>query len=268
MRFSVITPAFNCADFIRTNLASVRSQGLGPDELEHWVIDGGSTDGTVEILKSEPGSQWVSEPDRGLSDAVNKGIQRAKGDWIIWLNADDSLAPGALRTFLCALETHPEARIVCGAVTILRYDGSTEQTVPAWNYNLKELLGMRTGVNQPSTFVHREVYAKVGLLDVNDRYAMDYEWFVRAMHHYQCTPIPEVLAFSHRRRGSITDSNMVRQFGRFLEIRRRYRQPFLCKAEFRVRFYLYTDWLRRVHWVRKGVRTVKRLFGREPLHPA
>ncbi len=267
MRFTVVTPSFNCREFILDNLDSVRRQGFGPAELEHWVIDGGSTDGTIELLRQQPDIRWISEPDRGLSDAVNKGIQRAQGDWIIWLNADDYLAPDALRIFLGHARQHPEVRIFCGDLTILRYDGSVEQTVPGWDYNLKELLGRRTGINQSATFVHREAYAKVGLLDVADRYTMDYEWLVRAMHHYTCVRIPHVLTFYRRRRGSITDANLVRQFANFLAIRRRYGQPRLSRAECRVRFYLYTDWLRRRRWLRSAVRRVKKVFGREPLHP-
>jgi glycosyltransferase involved in cell wall biosynthesis len=268
MLFSIVTPSFNCGDCILENFRSVREQGFPPDQLEHWVIDGGSTDSTVELLKQQADIKWVSERDRGLSDAVNKGIQRAQGDWIIWLNADDFLAPDALRVFLEQVRKHPQTRIFCGQLTILRYDGSVEQTVPAWDYNLKDLLGTRTGINQSATFIHREAYAKVGLLDVSDRYTMDYEWLVRAMHHYECAPIPHVLTFYRRRRGSITDANLVRQFENFLAIRRRYGQPRLCRAEFRIRFYLYTDWLRRVRWFRRSVRRIERLLGKEPLHPA
>jgi len=267
MIFTVVTPSFNCRDFILENIESVRSQGMRPDELEHWIIDGGSTDGTVDLLRKTEGIQWISEGDQGLSDAVNKGIQRAQGDWIIWLNADDLLARNACRTFLTYVETHPHIRIFCGNLVFLREDGTAEQEVEGWDYNLKDLLGERTGINQPSTFVQREVYEKAGLLDISNRYAMDYEWMVRAMHHYQCVPIPHVLAHSRRRRGSITHAHLVRQFEEFLRQRRKYGQPMLSRAEFNIRFFIYTDWLRRIGWVRRGVRSVKRLFGKEPLHP-
>jgi glycosyltransferase involved in cell wall biosynthesis len=231
------------------------------------VIDGGSTDGTVEILRQTEGIQWISERDQGLSDAVNKGIQRATGDWIIWLNADDLLADDACKTFLRYVEKYPQFRLFAGDLVMLRADGTAEQTVKGWDYNLNGLLGRRTGMNQPSTFVHREVYQKVGLLDVGNRYAMDYEWLVRAMHHYQCMPIPQVLSYSRRRKGSITDVHMAEQFKEFLRQRRKYHKPFLCRAEFEMRFYIYTEWLRRVSWFRRGVRKVKGIFGKEPLHP-
>jgi glycosyltransferase involved in cell wall biosynthesis len=267
MMFSIVTPSLNCGDFIASNFASIRKQGFGPDELEHWVIDGGSTDGTLDILKRQTGATWISEPDKGLSDAVNKGIQRAKGDWIIWLNADDFLADNALKTFIQYARKHPDIRLFCGDQTILRYDGSVEQTAPGWDYNLKDLLGTRTAINQASTFVHRELYSRVGLLDVSDRYTMDYEWLVRAMHSYQCVPIPHVLTYYRRRKNSITDAHLIKQFEAFLAIRRRYRQPYFSRGEFRIRFYLYTEPLRRIRWLRRLVRNAKGLCGVPPLHP-
>ena len=267
MTFSVITPSFNCKDFIEQNIASVRGQGLTSEELEHLVIDGGSTDGTLDILKRTEGIKWISERDQGLSDAVNKGIQRAKGDWIIWLNADDLLATDACKVFLDYARDYPQIRIFAGDLIFLRADGTVEQTISGWDYNLEDLLGERTGMNQPSTFVRREVYEKVGLLDISNRYAMDYEWLVRAMHLYQCVPIPQVLSYSRRRKGSITDAQMVEQFKEFLRQRRKYGRPLFCRAEFNIRFFIYTDWLRRVPWLRRGVRKVKGVFGREPLHP-
>lgn len=267
MLFSVVTPSLNCKDYILNNIASVRKQGFGPDELEHWVIDGGSKDGTLDILKGETDVKWISESDKGLSDAVNKGIQRAKGDWIIWLNADDFLADGALKTFLEYAGRYPDIRIFSGDETLLAYDGSVEQTWPGWDYNLKDLLGTRTGMNQASTFVHREVYAKAGLLDVSIRYAMDYEWLVRAMHHYKCVPIPHVLTYYRRRKGSIMDAHTLKHYYMFLAVRRQYRLSYFAPGELRIRFYIYTDPLRRIQWIRRFVRSAKRLFGQEPAHP-
>src|SRR5205809_5853400 len=102
--FTIVTPTLNCGDCLPRNLRSVWSQSLASDEVEQWVIDGGSTDGTLALLRQNPDVEYISEKDRGLSDAVNKGIERAKGDWIIWLNADDELAPGALVAFKAALK--------------------------------------------------------------------------------------------------------------------------------------------------------------------
>lgn len=267
MLFTIVTPSLNCKDYIQNNFDSIMKQGFGPDELEQWVMDGGSKDGTVDLLKNQTRALWVSEKDKGLSDAVNKGIRRAKGDWIIWLNADDLLNDGALKTFVEYVRKYPDIRIFCGDQAFLKYDGTMESVVEGWDYNLKELLGVRTGMNQSATFVHREVYEKVGLLDISIRYAMDYEWLVRAMHQYKCVHIPHILATYRRRPGSIMDANMAAHFETFLKVRRTYNQPRLSRAEFRILFFLYTDWLRKIRWARTGVRKVKGLFGKAPFHP-
>ena len=93
-KISVVTVSFNHAEFIRDTIDSVASQQY--PNLEHIVVDGGSQDGTIEILQEAPHLVWTSEQDRGISDALNKGFARATGDIIVWLNSDDWLAPGAL----------------------------------------------------------------------------------------------------------------------------------------------------------------------------
>lgn len=265
--FTIVTPALNCGALLPRNLKSVHSQGLPPGEIEHWVIDGGSKDETLEILKQQPHVKYISEKDKGLSDAVNKGILRATGEWIIWLNADDELAPGALIAFKEAIKQYPDVLIFCGRQKVLKYDGSLESIEEGWAYNVKDLLGMRTSIIQASTFVHRSVYEKVGLLDVNCRYAMDYEWIVRAAHHYRTQPLPIILTHYHRRQGSIMDANMPAHYRTFLRARRRYRKSFLSPAEWRIRLYLMAQPLRRIIWLRRAVRRIKAAFGHEPVHP-
>ena len=265
--FSIVTPALNCARYLPRNLASVRSQGLPPEEIEHWVIDGGSKDGTVEFLEQQSDLKFISEKDRGLSDAVNKGLRRATGQWIIWLNADDELAPGALKAFKEALMRYPNTALFCGHQQILGYDDKPEYILEAWDYNLKDLLGTRTAVVQASTFAHRKVFEKVGLLEVGCRYAMDYEWIVRAAHEFRCQPLDVVLTYYHRRQGSIMDAHMAAHFETFLHVRRRYGLSRLAPGEIRIRLYLWTEPLRRIPWLRRAVRSAKRAFGQEPVHP-
>lgn len=264
---TVVTPALNCGKYLERNFASIQSQGLSPGELEHWVIDGGSTDGTVALLQARPEVKFLSEKDTGLSNAVNKGLARASGEWILWLNADDELAPGALAAFKRALQEFPNARVFCGAQKIFRYDGTLEVELPGWDYNLQQLLGARTAINQASTFVHRQVYEKVGHLDETYRYTMDYEWTVRAMHHFSCQPLPVTLSHYHRRVGSIMDLGIAHQHREFLRARRQYGRTHFEPAELKFRLYLATEPLRRVRWLRRAVRRVKALVGREPLHP-
>ena len=265
--FTVITPALNCAEFIQRNIDSVLGQGLPSGCLEHWVIDGGSTDRTVELLKSSPNIRWISEPDRGLSDAVNKGLSRARGQWIAWLNADDELAPGALRTILDQSSAHPDVDIFSGDEIILRYDGTQEQVIKGRPYSYDDLLGYNPGINQASTFLRRCLVERIGKLDINIRYAMDYEWLVRATRVAKCVYIPQVLSIYHRRQGSIMDSHMADHYRTFRAVRRSHHRKLNERLEWMILFYLLTEPLRRIRGIRKIVRLAKRQAGREPLHP-
>ena len=105
MKFSVITPSLNQGRFIRDCIESVRAQVEA--EVEHIVVDGCSTDETVAILKSYPHIQWTSEPDRGQMDAINKGFRQARGDWLMWLNADDYLLPQTFARVAQFAQAHP-----------------------------------------------------------------------------------------------------------------------------------------------------------------
>lgn len=265
--FSVITPSLNCGSYLPENIESVNRQGLGPDRIEHWVIDGGSSDGTLALLKSRDDVLWISEPDLGLSDAVNKGIIRARNEWILWLNADDHLADGALTRFMEHVRRHADVRMFCGDLVVLAYDGTQEQVVRGWNCNHEDLLARRPDINQPSIFVHRSVYQDVGLLDTNNKYAMDYEWMVRATRRFECLYIPETLAVYRRRKGSIMDAHAADQFRVFRSVRRAHHRSRFEYLEFLTLYYLWTEPLRRMRWLRGAVRRVKRLFGWEPAHP-
>lgn len=265
--FTVITPSLNCGAFIQRNIDSVRRQGVPSDRLEHWVIDGGSTDGTLDVLKSTPGIRWISEPDNGLSDAVNKGLMRARGEWIAWLNADDELCPGALSTVLEWATSRPEVDIFCGDQIILAYDGTQEQVVKGRPYTYDDLLAREPGINQASTFLRRRLVERIGGLDVTIRDAMDYEWLVRATRAASCVYIPEVLSVYHRRRGSIMDSHTVEFFRRFRTVRRLHGRKWTERLEWLSLYYIWTDPLRRIRWVRRTVQWVKRVFGCGPLHP-
>ncbi len=249
----------NSREFLPRNIASVRAQGFSEKELEHWVIDGGSQDGTVEYLESQRGVRFVSERDRGLSHAVNKGIHRARGEWVLWLNADDEFAPGALRRFLEVVD--PDDRIVCGLQEVRAYDGQLEVVSKPWPYTSEALLNECVNIIQASTFVHREVYERVGGMDGMFRYAMDYEWMVRALKEFPCRRIDELLSIYHKRQGSITDIGIAGQSWEFLRVRRSHGCNPISVLEAHLWFYLFVDPLRQVPWLRSGIRGVKALLG-------
>lgn len=119
---SIITPVFNCRDLLEDHIRMVESQTYG--NREHLIIDGGSTDGTVDILKSRNSRRlyWISEPDRGIYDAMNKGISAASGQWLFFCGADDAFwDSGILEQVFKNRRIDPQARLICGSV--IRADG-------------------------------------------------------------------------------------------------------------------------------------------------
>jgi glycosyltransferase involved in cell wall biosynthesis len=181
-RLTIVTPCLNGAETLRQALESVASQGY--PNLEHVVVDGGSTDGTVEILEAA-GVRYVSEPDRGLSDAVNKGLRMATGDAVGWLNADDFYEPGALHRVGRAFAEHSEAlwvtgrcRIVDSANRDIRKGVSAYKNAFLSRYSYGLLLAQNF-IACPSTFVRRSAFDRVGLLDERFKYSMDYDLWLR-----------------------------------------------------------------------------------------
>ena len=182
---SLITPSFNQARFIRRTIDSVLSQE-GPFELDYRVFDGGSTDGTRAILESY-GRQlrWVSEPDEGQVDAINKGLKTATGDVVGWINSDDVLMPGALARVVAAFEAVPTAEWVHGRCVIIdEIDRPTRSWVSLYkDYRCRrhsfERLLTENYVSQMTAFWRRGVHQEIGYLDPAQDLAFDYDLFLR-----------------------------------------------------------------------------------------
>ncbi len=176
---TVITPSFNQAQFIRRTIESVLSQGI--PALQYLVFDGGSTDGTPDILREYADRLTaVVEPDGGQADAVNKGLARATGAVIGWLNSDDVYYPGASASALDVFASHPDVDVVYGeADHIDREDRVLEPyySEPFSYERLKDVCFLC----QPAVFFRRSVVDRFGPLETGLHYCMDYEYWLRIL---------------------------------------------------------------------------------------
>lgn len=214
---SIVTPSFNQARFIEECLRSVKEQNY--PSIEHIVVDGASTDGTVELLKKYsalPGWEhlrWISEPDRGQSDALNKGFRMAQGDLIGWLNADDRYRPGCFREVQRAFNTHSQADIVYGDYTWIDSDGNITRIRREISFSRFILAYHRVlYIPTTSTFFKRRIFADGNELDIKFCCAMDYDFFLRlARKGYRFQHICRVLADFRWHKSSKSASLTARQ---------------------------------------------------------
>jgi glycosyltransferase involved in cell wall biosynthesis len=176
-RISIITPSFNQGRFIERTIQSVLSQDV--PSLEYVVVDGGSTDETVSILKRYGTRlRWISEPDNGHSDAINKGLSMTSGSIVGWLNSDDIYYPGALRNVVRAFDDHCDVRVLYGRANHIDEQDGYLNEYPTEAYNW-ERLKETCFISQPAAFLRRSVFQAFGPLDVTLRQSMDYEYWLR-----------------------------------------------------------------------------------------
>lgn len=178
MKFSIITITYNSSQYLGETIASVRSQNY--PEYEHIIIDGGSTDGTLDIIRRHAGADsrihWISEPDNGISDAFNKGVRMATGEVIGILNSDDRYAVNALKVVADAISAHPECDVFHG--NMLRFQGDTPLFMLKPS-DLQRNIWHEMPMNHPATFVTSRAYKVVGEFDTGLKIAMDYDLMLR-----------------------------------------------------------------------------------------
>jgi glycosyltransferase involved in cell wall biosynthesis len=189
----VATPSYNSGDFIRDTIDSVLDQDY--PHVRYVVMDGGSSDGTVDVLKSYGDRlDWVSQPDGGQADAVNRGIERVGGDIVAFLNADDVYEPGAIATAVERFRERPGAALVYGTAVQLDVDGNEIRTTPMLAADHRSLAAFNP-INQPAAFASGDVWREVGGLDASLHLALDYElWMRMSASERPLLEVPDVLA--------------------------------------------------------------------------
>jgi glycosyltransferase involved in cell wall biosynthesis len=210
---SIVTPSYNSQPFIEETILSVKNQTY--PNIEHILMDGGSTDGTLDIIKKYDGSynmRWVSEPDNGQSDAINKGWIRAKGEILGWLNSDDTYLPEAVATAVKFLNEHPDVSVVYGKCKFIDDLGEElEEQCQTKTYDFTEILRQTSVIPQPAAFMRREVLDEVGYLDTNLNFAMDFDFWIRTGMKLKIEYIPQWLANFRHHSGTKT-SEQIHQF--------------------------------------------------------
>ena len=187
---SIITPSYNQARFLPDTIQSVLSQDY-PD-LEYIIVDGGSTDGSLEIIRQYASqlSWWVSEPDQGQTDAINKGFARAKGDILAWLNSDDTYEPKAVGVAVKYLLAHPQVGMVYADANFINEAG---RVIGKFNSAQTDYRLLRQGyvhIPQQTMFFRAKYWKQLGPLDPSFYFAMDYDLWTRIAAHAPLKYIP------------------------------------------------------------------------------
>jgi len=178
-RITVVTPSFNQGKYLRDTIESVLGQGY--PNLEYMILDGGSTDDSVEVIRQYEKhlSFWCSEPDAGQAAAINRGFSRSTGDILAWLNSDDYYLPGALR--FAAEQLHiDQEEIILGNCFHFLEGTSKSQGSDVAGYHGKTELAAFDYIKQPSSFWTKKLWDKVGPLEARWSYVFDWDWYIRA----------------------------------------------------------------------------------------
>jgi len=225
-KISIITPSYNQGEFIAETIESVLNQDY-PD-LEYIIMDGGSTDGTLDVLKKYGDRiNWVSEPDRGQSHAINKGLRLATGEVIAFLNSDDCYEPGALIKVGRFFFNNPETYWLTGRCRIIDKQGKEIRRAITLYKNFwlstrsYRALLVLDYISQPATFWRREVVDRIGLFNETLNFSMDYDYSLRVGQHYKMWLLPDYLA-CFRIHGDSKSKYIVDHFATDLKIAKSY----------------------------------------------
>src|SRR5271165_5297331 len=215
-RISLVTPVFNSAKYIDQTIRSVLAQQY--PNLEYIIVDGGSTDGTIDIIRKYESqiTAWISEPDNGMYDALNKGFARTTGEIMGWISATDQYHVGGLSVVGSVFRDLPEVAWITGRPTGFSEDGMTTIVldIPHWS-RFRFLAGANRYIQQESTFWRRSLWERAGAhLDVSVRICCDFELWVRFFRYAKLYSVDAVIGGYRSHAGSlsardIAESNRV-----------------------------------------------------------
>ena len=190
MLVSIVTPSYNQAAFLEQTIRSVLEQDY--PEIEYWVMDGGSQDGSVDIIRKYAGrlAGWVSEKDSGQADAINKGFARAAGDVIAWVNSDDYYLPGTIRAVVETFQRNPACGLVYGDVISINGTGEPINLMRYQPWGLEGLMQFHI-LGQPAVFMRRSVQMQAGMLDPTFHYMLDHHLWLRMAMRAPVMYVPE-----------------------------------------------------------------------------
>jgi len=195
-KISVITPSYNQGLYIEETIRSVINQNY--PNLEYIIIDGGSTDNSVDIIKKymDKINYWCSEPDKGQSNAINKGLMKAKGDILAYINSDDVYSDGTFFKVAKFFQENPDVGIVYGDIQLIDQFSKILKNRYEIEFDLlmAHLIGFGIIIPQPATFWRREVTEKIGFFDESNHFTMDQDYWYRASKYFKIKHIPEILA--------------------------------------------------------------------------
>jgi glycosyltransferase involved in cell wall biosynthesis len=258
VRFGIVTPTLDAERFLDATLRSVWSQASAGVEIDHVLVDGGSSDGTVEVASAFPTRVVVATDDRGMYDAVNRGMGLVDGDIVGYINADDEIAPGALAAVAEAFVANPDARWLMGTREFIDAEGQAFAWMRPVPFSLRSYLGLGWScVPQETVWMRRDLFEEVGPFDTTFRNTGDYDMYARCrrvaeplilprtlgrfrLHGAQLSFDPEVMARESRRvqekNGTVDRLGWVR--GKLLSLRLNARNPrwLYAKKSGRIRF--------------------------------
>ncbi len=193
-RVTIVTPSYNQAPYLEATIQSVLNQEYAP--IEYIIMDGGSTDGSVDLIRKYEKriSAWISEPDRGQTDAINKGFARANGEILAWINSDDILLPNAVAEAVDYLRSNPGVGMVYGDAHYIDAEGRVIGRFPAAQTDLLRLRRGYVHIPQQASFFRKAIWEEVGPLDPDFYFAMDYDLWVRIAGKAPIQYLPRVWA--------------------------------------------------------------------------